>query len=86
MTGRSSKLSGEAEFQALMEAIDADMRSSQMPIPQRELAAIRLLRKRLGVTQGVMLSDLPEKSQDGVKDTISRSALSIGSKTVTETG
>ena len=66
MTNQSWQVSGELEFEALMEDIDADMHQSQTPIPRREFEAIKLLRKRLGADHSLLLSDLPEKPQAGV--------------------
>jgi hypothetical protein len=66
MTNQTWQVSGELEFQALMEDIDADMHQSQTPIPRREFEAIKLLRKRLGADHSLLLSDLPEKPQAGV--------------------
>jgi hypothetical protein len=59
------EVSGEAEFQAIMETIDADMRRSQVPIHLRELGAIQALGKRLGVDHGILLSDLPAMPGEG---------------------
>jgi hypothetical protein len=59
------KVAGEAEFQDIMEAIDAEMRRSHVPIHLRDFRAITVLRKRLGVSHPIVLSDLPERPRDG---------------------
>src|SRR4051812_40946856 len=57
----AKKVHNEAEFNALMETIDAELAQEGVPIPARHFKAVSALRRHLGIEGDIGLSRLPDE-------------------------
>jgi HEPN domain-containing protein len=49
-----------------MEEVDSELRASQVPITARNLKCFKILRRHLGITEEIPLSNLPDNAREGI--------------------